>query len=167
MIGEKFGRLTVIEQDPTSTIDGKRKWICVCDCGKRVSVIGTHLRNGNTTSCGCYKLDLLRERVTKCPNKNPHLYTAWRNMKQRCLNPHHPAFRYYGARGISVCKEWSDDYAAFQGWALNHGYLEGLTIDRINNDGNYEPSNCRWVTMSVQCNNKRNNKIKDNTGRKN
>ena len=159
MIGKRFGRLLVVGRE---IVPNKRKvyeWVCVCDCGNIISVEGHKLRNGNTRSCGCLKIDLLRQRSTKYEVKNSRIYHIWQNMKQRCTNNNHPAFPYYGGRGIVVCEDWFNNFDAFQLWALSNGYEEGLTIDRVNNNGNYEPSNCRWVTMAVQNTNKRNNKI--------
>ena len=160
MIGEKFGRLIVVDRETIPDKRGRYKWICLCECGNVTSVEGYKLRNGNTKSCGCYKLDLLRERLTKYEYKNLRIYHIWQDIKQRCTNRNHPAFRYYGGRGICICKEWFDDFLSFQEWSLYNGYSDGLTIDRIDNDGNYAPFNCRWVTMAVQNSNKRNNKTK-------
>ena len=84
------------------------------------------------------------------------LYNTWRNIHQKCLNPNSPAYKYYGGRGISVCDEWKSDFLTFYNWANANGYRDGLTIDRINNDGDYTPNNCRWVTMKEQSINKRN-----------
>ena len=88
-----------------------------------------------------------------------NLYVRWCHMIERCYNPHCERYEYYGGRGIAVCEIWRKDFTAFREWALANGYNEGLSLDRINNDGNYEPSNCRWVTHKEQCNNKRNNRI--------
>lgn len=86
---------------------------------------------------------------------NTRIHRIWSNLKQRCYNPKRPDFKYYGERGITVCDEWKDDFRAFYNWAMSNGYQDDLTLDRIDSDGNYEPSNCRWVTMKVQTNNKR------------
>lgn len=86
---------------------------------------------------------------------NTRLNRIWRGFRQRCYNPNQPDFKYYGGRGITVCPEWKDDFKAFYDWAMSNGYQDNLTLDRIDCNGNYEPSNCRWVTMKVQTNNKR------------
>ena len=134
-------------------------WQCECDCGAAVTVAGKYLRNGDTKSCGCYNKDR-----TKAMGKNnkihgdtgTRLWYIWKNMLKRCNKPNDKSYVNYGGRGIKVCPEWQD-YKVFKSWAIRSGYSETLTIDRINNDGGYEPQNCRWVTMAVQSRNKRNN----------
>ena len=91
--------------------------------------------------------------------KNTRLFSIWNNIKTRCYNSNSPAYKHYGGRGITICDEWRDDFKAFYDWAVSHGYQDNLTIDRINNDGNYEPNNCRWVTIKIQSINRRNNHL--------
>lgn len=131
---------------------GRNKKILVkCnDCGTESEMWDSHYRRGST-SCSCWKLK----------KNNPRLYSIWTNMKTRCYNSNSPAYKDYGGRGITMCDEWINDFKAFYDWSMSHGYKENLTIDRINNDGNYEPSNCRWATMIEQANNKRNNLLFD------
>jgi len=137
-------------------------WICRCQCGKETCVRAGHLKTGNVQSCGCLNRQRSSERMKKyreqyqegCGPNYKHgdsftrLYQTWAAMKARCSNWHHHAYRYYGQRGIIVCPEWQEDYVAFKRWALPNGYNDGLTIDRIDNDGNYEPKNCHWISLS-------------------
>lgn len=154
---QKFGRLTVIER---SGVDKSRSviWLCKCDCGNYIKVKGTELRRGRTTSCGCYRVERVIEARTKHGKTDTRLYNIWQAMKDRCYNKHNAKYKNYGSRGIVVCNEWKDDFEAFYNWAINNNYRDDLTIDRINNDGNYEPNNCRWADYTTQNNNRRNNK---------
>ena len=153
-IGDKYNKLTVLEK----TSERKNRSIiykCRCDCGNIINVISTSLTKGLCKSCGC-----LQKEKASLSNKThglskTKLYYVWGDMRKRCNNPKHHAYHYYGGREIKVCEEWDKSFISFYNWAINNGYREGLTIDRINNNGNYEPSNCRWVTMSVQCKNRR------------
>lgn len=150
-IGDKFHRLTVVREGEIRVFPSKQKtrtWWCRCECGREILATQRNLISGNTKRCvHCAK--------TKHGESKTHLYQTWLNIKQRCYNPKFSKFEYYGGRGIIVCDEWKRSYEAFRDWALSNGYEDGLTIDRIDNDGNYEPSNCRWVTMKVQNNNKK------------
>lgn len=166
--GVPNSRLTVVELvDPyISPSDGhkRQQWKCKCECGKEFITLGNRIRAGKVLSCGCYHLDLSREIVKLAADANRthgestgRLYKIWAAMKVRChlvTDPHYPD---YGGRGIVVCDEWTNSYEAFRDWALANGYNDRLTIDRINVDGNYEPSNCRWSTIKEQSNNKRGN----------
>lgn len=153
--GDRFGRLLVIEQMPNNRW-GNRVFLCRCDCGNERTYQAGALYQGRAQSCGC----LHRERVTRhgdsltVKTRTP-LYKKWRGIKIRCNHQTAQAYRYYGARGITYCKEW-EDFRNFKAWALSSGYQEGLEIDRIDPDGNYEPANCRWVTRKEQHYNKRN-----------
>lgn len=163
-IGEKHGRLTVLDYDETSRGRNAR-WICQCDCGKIVTVYGHTLESGHTKSCGCLKLEMLAKRSTihgdSGKNKSK-LYTTYHNMMQRTHNKNSPDYRFY--KNVEVCDEWASSYLVFKEWALNNGYEDGLTLDRIDVYGNYEPSNCRWVTWDVQHNNTRSNKMLEYNG---
>lgn len=156
-IGSKFGRWTV---KSAPIIKQSRTFFpCVCECGKERLVFGSNLINNSSQSCGC----LASERsklVCKTHGKEPmKLYIAWQSMLDRCYNINKPAYYRYGGRGIFVCKQWRHDYIAFREWSMANGYREGLSLDRINNNGNYEPTNCRWANNIQQANNKRNNTI--------
>ena len=150
MTGMTFGRLTALEKVSTS---GKAKWRCRCQCGNECVVYAYNLSDGHTLSCGCYKLDRTRETNTKHGLTQHTLYKTWVQIKVRCFDKTRDAYPDYGGRGITMCKEWCEDFMPFFEWSIRNGWEEGLSIDRIDNDGNYEPNNCRWVTMKVQQNN--------------
>lgn len=156
LTGQRFGRLVVLERVENSK-NGSSRWLCRCDCGEiRVHTAGT-LNYGVVKSCGCYGKETRRERGTTHNKSNTKLYRVWASMRERCSSPSCKGFAYYGGRGITVCDEWNDSFQAFYDWAISNGYGEGLSIDRIDVDGNYEPSNCRWVSKNIQANNTRKN----------
>lgn len=156
LTGKQFGRLTVLER---ATGGGYVKWRCRCSCGNEVVVHGTSLKSGDTRSCGCLKGELTSVRKTVHGDTGSRLYRIWICMKKRCFNPNAHSYKMYGGRGITVCDEWRNNYASFRDWALANGYSEDLSIDRIDNNGNYEPKNCRWATIAQQDNNRRNNRF--------
>ena len=157
--GEKFGRLTVLRMD--SVRNYHTMWKCRCECGNEITVQGNHLTSGHTQSCGC----LQRERASKTTariktihgHRYDRIYKNWMCMKSRCG-------KRKGYENVSICDEWAQDFMAFRKWSMENGYKEGLTIDRINVYGNYEPSNCRWATAKQQMNNRRNNRFIDYDG---
>lgn len=156
--GMRFGRLIAIKWV------GKNKhnqsiWECKCDCGNIIDINSNSLISGNTKSCGCLKKEVARKLLidqTVTHGKSSHpLYERWCAMKRRCNNKNDLS---HGGRGIKVCNEWVNDFEEFYNWAINNGFDENLTLDRIDNDGNYEPNNCRWTTYETQANNCRSNK---------
>ena len=162
MIGMRFGRLTVIGEGPKK--NRQRSWICQCDCGNTTAPI----KQGNlprTKSCGCWKKERLQESpiARKHKRSNTRLYYIWQAMKQRCFTSTHRSYELYGGRGITVCDDWRNSFSSFEEWALKNGYNERAdfgqcTLDRIDVNGDYTPNNCRWTTMKVQQNNRRNNR---------
>lgn len=155
LIGKKFGRLTAIERLENNSRGGT-VWKCKCDCGNIKIADGERLRLGKVKSCGCLLVDVAKVKNLKHGLHGSKIYNVWRGMKQRCYYKNHAEYPDYGARGIIVCSKWKNDFQAFYDWSIKNGYKDGLTIDRINTNGNYEPSNCRWTTQKVQSNNKRN-----------
>lgn len=154
--GQRFGRL-VAEQELEERIRGAIAYECICDCGNRVKATASSLISGNTKSCGCLHREQLLNRITKHGHCGEKLYSVWQGIKRRCKNPNTKDYAIYGGRGIHICPEWDTSYSAFREWAFQNGYREGLSIDRIDTNGNYEPSNCRWATILEQSHNKRNN----------
>lgn len=154
--GHKFNRLTVVSRAENSK-NGKAMWLCKCDCGNTLIVWGSNLRNGHTKSCGCLQKEKTTNRNLVHGKACTNIHSTWKSMTQRCCNPNATSFKYYGARGISVCEEWKRDFQAFYDYVsqLPHFGEEGYSIDRINNNGNYEPGNVKWSTRKEQSSNRR------------
>lgn len=157
-IGQKFGRLTILEYHPNNR---KSSYLCKCECGLIKEIKCDHVVQGLTKSCGCLSRELKSQRSLGNKYSATHdksgtrLYQIWGDMIQRCHNPKQKVYKWYGAIGIKVCEEWKNDYTLFEKWALENSYSDELTIDRIDFNGDYEPNNCRWVSMKEQSRNKK------------
>jgi hypothetical protein len=145
--GKKIGRLTAIKR--VGTQYGNALWECKCECGNIVMVNSSKLISGNTKSCGCLAKENKIKQFTKHGLCKTRLYRIWQDMKGRCYNKKLPCYKNYGGKNIFVCDEWLKDFYNFYNWAINNGYKENLTIDRINPNGNYNPLNCQWITRSA------------------
>ena len=173
MISRQFGYLTVIEYAGTHTSPcgtKKKQWKCRCRCGNETVVSTSHLLDGRTKSCGCLKRSRMVEHNTKHGGAHDRLYGIWRSMKRRCNSPKDAHYDLYGGRGIKVCDEWKN-YENFKEWAYLNGYDEtakfgNCTIDRIDNDGDYTPENCRWADRITQANNTSRNRYVEFEGQR-
>ena len=153
--GKKYNKLTVLSFYDIK--DNKSRWLCQCDCGNKTIVKGTQLKNGKTKSCGCLLHQKKYDKETEKKIKRlQHIYSQ---MKQRCYKIDNHIYKYYGGKGITICDEWLNNSNNFYKWALENGYDNNLTIERINVNGNYEPSNCKWITKTQQGYNKTNSKL--------
>jgi len=148
MIGKHFGYLTVIGH--AFTKNQANYWTCKCKCGNEINVRTVDLNNGHTKSCGCYKIEKFHNLITKHNMSKTRLYACYKSMLARCYLKSYHAYHRYGGRGIKVCEEWNGHFDNFANWAITHGYSDNLTLDRINNDQNYCPENCTWVSKEAQ-----------------
>lgn len=158
-INKKYNKLTILSVVKDDSEMWKTKVLCKCECGNEKVITLSNITNGRTKSCGCIRKENGHKQGA---NKKTHgqsktsLYNIYYAMVNRCHKENSTVYNSYGARGIKVCDEWLNDFESFYNWSYANGYKQGLSIDRINNNGNYEPNNCRWVDMSVQSTNKRN-----------
>lgn len=155
-INKKYNRLTI---KYTYKKNNRTYVHCVCECGNYKDIRLSRLKSGETKSCGCLRKDISRGKGKKKPYSNTKLFYTYHGIKTRCYNTKSTSYKYYGAKGIKMCDEWLNDFKTFQEWAYNNGYQEnkGLSIDRIDVNGNYEPKNCRWVDNTTQANNRTDN----------
>lgn len=147
-IEERYGRLAVIREVEERKW-GRRQYLCRCDCGKEKIVKGANLNNGHTRSCGCLSREVSSRLMKTHGQKKTRLYRIWAGMKTRCLNQEVAVYPRYGGKGVTLCDEWMS-FEGFQKWANASGYKKDLTIERMDNDGNYEPGNCTWISMGRQ-----------------
>lgn len=152
--GRRFERLVALEYVGKGSSNASL-WRCKCDCGKESIVRESNLQSGKTKSCGCYDRDRTKDANTKHGLYGTRLYRIFKGMKYRCYNSNADEYPHYGGKGVIVCEEWRKDVSKFYEWAVLHGYRENLTIDRIDPNGNYEPSNCQWVTLEENTRNVR------------
>lgn len=175
LAGDRFGRLVVVRRAGRSS-DRKAMWLCRCDCGREIRTMSRSLRVGLTRSCGCIRREVARNAINSvrplahraltvhgCARQGRKTaeYRVWRNMLTRCRDKNNPTYPYYGGRGISVCSRWSNFEAFLADMGPKPGPGHSFSIDRVNNDGNYEPGNCRWATPQQQAANKRKPRRRD------
>lgn len=161
LVGKKFGRLTVIKFDSKDK-RGKLKWLCRCDCGKEKVVLGSRLKDGNTKSCGCLRIEKVKQRFTThgyTKGKPTKTYDTWQHIIQRCTNPNDQQHKNYGGRGITVCEQWSGENGFIHFLEDMGEKPKGLSIDRIENDLGYFKENCRWATQKEQSRNQSSNHL--------
>ena len=150
LTNQPFGRLIAIKSLSKRTKNGTLVWLCQCSCGNMTEASVANLRAGRVQSCGCLQLERIKEKTTTHGDSHNRLYNIYHHIKQRCYNLKDDRYLRYGGRGIKVCDEWLGEkgYLVFKQWSISHRHKEKLVLDRKDNDGNYEPSNCQWITRS-------------------
>lgn len=160
IIGKKFGKLTVLEElKSTKKGDWHKHLKCLCECGRISYPTKTEVLNGRVKSCGCRIREIAKKLNTTHGLSKTRIYNIWQGIKARCFNKNLKGYKNYGGRGVIICNEWLANFMNFYNWSINNGYQDNLTIDRIDNNGNYEPNNCRWVDMKTQQKNRTNNNL--------
>ena len=162
--GKRFNRWTVLYRTEDYTTKSGNKftqYMCMCDCGEIRKVFANSLKNGKSKSCGCYASEVsakvCKENFKTHDKTKTRLYQIYHGMIKRCYNPNASNYKNYGERGVTVCDEWLDSWETFESWANENGYSDSLSIDRIDVDSGYSPSNCRWVDRVAQANNRTTN----------
>jgi hypothetical protein len=159
--GQRFDRWLVLSR--AGSIGRYAAFLCRCDCGTERIIRGHHLSTGASKSCGCLAVEERSKTMKKSNERrwqnhkkhHPRLYRIWTDIRRRCLKESRPEYKNYGAKGIKMCPDWDGDFITFYKWAINNGYSDNLTIDRINPFGDYEPNNCRWITNQEQQRNRK------------
>lgn len=164
IVGKKFGKLKVISFSEKR--NGRAYWNCLCDCGNYCIIERSALICGKTKSCGCYKIQRAREANITHGQRYTRLYSIYNKMIQRCYNKNNPKYKNYGMRGILICDKWLNNFTEFYNWAINNGYTDKLTIERINVNKGYEPANCKWIPAKEQAKNRTTNIIITISGEK-
>lgn len=159
LTGQKFGRLLVLSRAESPNPKYGAYWLCKCDCGS-ITIVRANCLKNSTYSCGCLKTE---KDIQKGQKRKTHgmsqkrIYKIWTDIKTRCYNKNNKEYKWYGERNIKMCNEWKNDFRVFYDWAIQNGYTEELSIDRIEVNGDYEPNNCRWADKLTQANNTRTN----------
>jgi hypothetical protein len=157
--GQTFGGLTALRVSEKRGPSGQILWECLCSCGSTTVKYGADLRSGHTKSCGCLQLLVVTKHGYARGRSHTRLYRIWKAMRARCFRETHDEYKNYGARGISVCKEWSLSFESFLAWAKSSGYQSHLQVDRVDVNGDYCPENCRWATQQENNQNQRRTKL--------